>query len=443
MKKVLVITYYWPPTGGSGVQRWLKLCKYLPEFGWEPIVYTPENPDSPLTDASLASNVGSDLKVIKRPIIEPRRIYSKLTGGGSGSGPASDEILYLDPAKRSWKQNALVWARANLLVPDARALWIKPSVRFLTQYLSDNPVDAIVTTGPPHSMHLIGKGLKRKLGIPWIADFRDPWTGIVYFDRLPLTKLAHRRHRKLEASVLEEADVVVNVTPSWAKNDRKRGAKRVETIFNGFDPADQPDTPIDPSEQFTICHLGVFTADRNHDAFWDALSRLALENSAFKARLKIRLLGRVDRSVIDSAQKAGLADAIEEVGYVPHSEAVREMHRARVLLLPINQREEEDPGIIPGKLFEYLASERPILLIGPVDGDAADIVRKTGGGTVCDYGDTEGIRLAIDLWFHDFERQVNQTRGRDIARFSRRNQAGEFGMLLEEITSNRIPETSD
>ncbi|HUF10771.1 MAG TPA: glycosyltransferase [Rhodothermales bacterium] len=429
---MLVITYYWPPSGGSGVQRWLKLCKYLPEFGWEPIVYTPENPDASLTDPSLAANIRTDQRVIKHPIVEPRRIYGKVIGKGKG-GADSDEILYLDPSQRSWKQNALVWARSNLLIPDARSLWIRPSVRFLSGYLRDNPVDAIISTGPPHSMHVIARNVKRKLGLPWIADFRDPWTGIVYFDRLPLSKWALRKHRSLEGSVLREADAVVDVTPSWAENDRRRGAKRVVTIYNGFDPADRPEDAPAASRRFTISHLGVLTADRNHEAFWDALSAIADGRADFKKDLEVRLIGRADRSVTQSSERIGLGENVVDVGYLPHGDAVREMHAAAVLLLPINRRQHTDPGIIPGKLYEYLASGRPILLIGPTDGDAAEIVRQSGAGVVCDYDDLAGIRTAISGWYDRHTSGILSAESSDIEKFSRRNQAREYAELLDDV----------
>ena len=251
MKKLLVITYYWPPSGGSGVQRWLKFCKYLRDFGWEPIVYTPENPDVDLVDATLTEDVPDGMTVLRTPIFEPRRLLRRgrsggKTGGDAGSKSGLDEIIFLNQDERTAKQNLLVWIRTNLFIPDARRFWIGPSVKYLSDLLSKNPVDAIASTGPPQSMHLIARELSRRHSIPWLADFRDPWTGIVYFDRLPLTRRAGRRHRRLEAEVLESADAVTTVSDILVRKLEDLGAPKVHAIPNGYDDEDIPQDETPP-----------------------------------------------------------------------------------------------------------------------------------------------------------------------------------------------------
>ncbi|MBE9481851.1 MAG: glycosyl transferase family 1, partial [Bacteroidetes bacterium] len=174
MKKVLIITYYWPPSGGAGVQRWLKFVKYLREFGWEPIVYTPENPEAPDIDNSLEKDIPDNLTVIKRKIWEPYTAYKKFIG--QEKEQKINAGFLSENKKPKLSENISVWIRGNFFIPDARKFWIKPSVKFLTNYLKNNPVDAMISSGPPHSMHMIALGLKQRLGIPWLADFRDPWT---------------------------------------------------------------------------------------------------------------------------------------------------------------------------------------------------------------------------------------------------------------------------
>ena len=194
-KKVLIVVYYWPPSGGSGVQRWTKFVKYLRDFGLEPIIYTPSNPERPALDTSLENDIPEGLEVIQRTIWEPYSLYKKFVGIDKeeqlGSG------LMISGKENSTLQKFSIWIRGNLFVPDARRFWIQPSIKYLTSYLLENPVDAIVSTGPPHSLHLIGLGLSKKTHIPWLADFIDPWTNIDFFEELKLNGPAKKRHHKL------------------------------------------------------------------------------------------------------------------------------------------------------------------------------------------------------------------------------------------------------
>jgi len=208
MKQVLIITYYWPPTGGGGVQRWLKFAKYLPEFGWKPVIYTPENPDFEIKDDSLLKDVDSVTVVLKQPIWEPFGLYRKLLGK-----TATQKQGVIEPSGSSLLSRFSLWVRANLMIPDPRKFWIKPSINYLVKYLKKNPVDIIITTGPPHSMHMIGLGIKKKLDIPWIADFRDPWSDWDVLDLLKISNTARRKHKTLEHQVFKHADKVLTV--SW------------------------------------------------------------------------------------------------------------------------------------------------------------------------------------------------------------------------------------
>ena len=219
MKRALIISYYWPPTGGSGVQRWVKFAKYLPQEGWQPVIYTPENPEAITTDTSLEAEIPAEAEIIKRKIFEPYEFYRMLTGGRSrkktskaetGKG-GQDEVNPINSQKKSLGKRISLWIRGNCFIPDPRCMWIGPSVRFLKKYLKEHPVDIIISTGPPHSMHLIARRLSLATGTPWIADFRDPWTKMFYFKHLHLGKTARRKHEKLEKKVLDDATVVVAV----------------------------------------------------------------------------------------------------------------------------------------------------------------------------------------------------------------------------------------
>lgn len=212
MKRVLIITYYWPPSAGSGVQRWLKFSKYLPEFGWQPVIFTPENPDFSLQDESLKQEVDKHTEVLKFPIWEPYHLFRTLKK--QGPKDTASILEYKDPGLLD---QLAVWLRGNLLIPDPRLFWIKPSVKFLEGIWEQNDFKAIITTGPPHSMHLLGRNLKRKTGIPWLADFRDPWSTWEFLDTLKLSGFARKKHQKLERSVFEEADRLVTISPTFQK----------------------------------------------------------------------------------------------------------------------------------------------------------------------------------------------------------------------------------
>jgi glycosyltransferase involved in cell wall biosynthesis len=370
MKRLLIITYYWPPNGGAGVQRWLKFTKYLPQHGWQPVVYTPSNPEVIMPDPALEGEVPAEAEIVRYPITEPYGFYKRLTGRGKDTKVHTG---FLSEEKRQgWREDLALWVRSNLFIPDARVWWVKPSVRRLKAYLKDHPVDAVVTTGPPHSLHLIGLALKRELGVHWIADWRDPWTNIDFYQQLKLTGWADRKHRRLEGDVLREADRTIAVGWTMAAELEALGAKHVDVITNGYDPADVPSPAAPVDEAFSLVHVGSLTATRNAPGLWKALALLCAQDPVFAAKLKLRFVGAVDHTVLASIAEAGLSEKVERVGPVSHAEAMRHMQRARVLLLLLNDTANAR-GILTSKLFEYLSVGRPLLSIGPKDGDVARV----------------------------------------------------------------------
>lgn len=373
MKRVLVISYYWPPNGGAPVQRWLKFAKHLPRHGWQPVVYTPSNPDIVVEDEGLMREVPPEVEVVRQPIREPYSLYRTLTGRRGRKVHAG----FLDEEGRKGMLDDLaVFIRGNLFIPDARVAWVAPSIRYLRQYLAQHPVDAIVSTGPPHSMHLIALGLHRSLGIPWLADFRDPWTNIDFYHKLRLTRRADARHRRLEREVLSGADLTLAVGWTLAEELRALGARRVEVVTNGYDRDDIPDPAVPLDEALSLVHVGSMNAARDVPEVWQALAAMCRTDVDLASRLVIRFVGAVDRRVLDSIAEAGLSEKVERLGAVDHAQAMREMQRARVLLLSLNDAPNAR-GILTSKLFEYLAVGRPILAVGPTDGDAARVLRDT------------------------------------------------------------------
>ncbi|MBQ6101566.1 MAG: glycosyltransferase family 4 protein [Bacteroidales bacterium] len=438
MKRVLIITYYWPPSGGSGVQRWLKMSKYLPENGWQPVIYTTENAEYPIVDPSLEKDIAPEAEVIRRPIVEPYTFYKRFLGIKKDETVKAGFIEEKEK-KKGWKADLSLWIRGNLFIPDARCWWVRPSVRYLKEYLKEHPVDAIISTGPPHSMHLIAMKLKKELGIPWIADFRDPWTEIDYYDDLHLTKWADRKHHKLERQVLTQADKVVTVGWDCARSLGRLGNRNVRVVPNGYDweiDANQQPAPL--SQEFTLTHLGVVTPSRNTPQLWNALKELKEENEGFGSKLKIRLVGQVDQSVTESLEAAGLKGNTEIIPYIPHDEILQMQQSSQVLLLLINNTPNAK-GILTGKLFEYLVSGRPILCIGPEDGDAARVISQAKAGTTVGFDDKEKMKAALKDWFEKYNRQeLRALTSESIRQFSRQSQCKHYVVLLDAIISNPI-----
>ncbi len=433
MKRVLIITYYWPPSGGSGVQRWLKMSKYLPEYGWQPVIYTTENAEYPIIDHSLEKDVAPNIEVIRRPITEPYSAYKKFLGIKKEETVKMGFIQEKEKNK-SWKSDLSLWVRGNFFIPDARCGWVKPSVRFLKEYLNEHPVDAIISTGPPHSMHLIALKLKEALGLPWIADFRDPWTEIDYYNDLHLTAWADRKHHRLEQEVLTKADKVVTVAPDGARRLGRLGNRNVRTIYNGFDRDDDTQTPVNLSEQFTITYLGVLSKIQNPSNLWQALAELTKEDSGFDKSLRINMIGQIDSAVVSSIDENGLTQHVAYSPYMPHDQ-VSAVHRSSTLLLLLLMPDSEPraKGLLTGKLFEYMASGRPILCIGPEDGDAARILRETGAGQTISFEDKEKIKEALkNLYQRYLENTLEVNTNPKVENYSRQVMTQQYAALLNQ-----------
>ena len=432
MKRVLIITYYWPPSGGSGVQRWLKMSKYLPENGWQPVIYTAENAEYPVEDKSLEKDVTPEAEVIRRPIVEPYAFYKKFLGIRKEEKVKAG-FINEGVKKIGWKENLSVWLRGNLFIPDARCWWIKPSVRYLTKYLKEHPVDAIISTGPPHSMHLIANALHKKFNIPWVADFRDPWTDVFYFDSLKLSKCSIRKHKKLENQVITEADKVVTVGWHGAEDMKNLGAKNVEVITNGYDEECVSDSAqIPDNECFTVSYTGVLLPNESF-VIWDAFKELCEENLEFNKALKINLIGHIDESVKRYISEKKLNDKVNNIEYMQHSQVLDYQRKSDLLLLLI-PRAKKAECILTGKLFEYLVSGRPILAIGPEKGDAAKILFETKCGMTTDYDDKAKMKeIILDYFNKRTDNQSIEIDKNKVAKYSRRNLTKDYVNLLNGI----------
>ena len=405
--KVLIITYYWPPAGGSGVQRWLKFVKYLRDFGIEPIVYTVDNPDYAINDESLFEEIPKELKVLKQKIWEPNNLLGK--GKRTSSG-------FLNPRPTFFGQ-ITHYIRANYFIPDARKYWIKPSVAYLKSYLEKSDIDVIITTGPPHSLHLIGLELKKTLAIKWIADFRDPWTEIDYFHQLPLTKKSLSRHKEMEKEVLQKADALLAIGNTM-RSKMKAFNRNIYVITNGFDGVVSEDSSA-LDKKFTITHIGMMNADRNPIQLWKVLKDLIANDSGFKENLELKLVGKIAPVILKDICFYGLEKYATVIDYLPHNEVEYVQKTSQVLLLVVNNVPNAK-GVITGKIFEYLQAKRPILAIGPVDGDLAEIISQTKSGKIIDFDNNLDLKSTVLDYYTDYKKGKLEIQSQNIDQFHRK-----------------------
>ena len=424
-RRVLIITYYWPPSGGSGVQRWLKFAKYLPDTGWEPVIFTPENPDFDLRDGSLEKEVPKQLEVIRFPIWEPYQLFSKVKGK-TQTHPGR----LLEQKEKGFLEKAAIWARANLLVPDPRIFWVKPSVKFLTDLVQSGQFQAVITTGPPHSMHLIGRELKRKTGLPWIADFRDPWSQWEFLDTLPMTSFIRKKHQQLEQTVLKEADAVLTISPTFQRDLEKLARRKINLLTNGYDPADIPAGFSPKGKEAGKLHLvysGIIDAIRNPIPLMEALKA---EFEGGVEEVKWTFVGKVSEHVQAYVkQDAWLSERIHFAGYVSHGEVFGFYAKADVLVLILTDTKNAQ-GNIPGKLFEYLATGVPVLALGDPKGDSAKILKDAGAGEVIAHTDASTIRGQLRVLMDSSAKKVDP---KDLEKYSRQYLSHQLAKNLDEL----------
>ena len=427
MKKVLIVSYYFPPAGGPGVQRWLKFVKYLPDFQFEPIVYVPQNPTYPIVDEGLLAEVSDQLTLLKQPILEPYGLASffskkKINNISAGIIPSYK--------KQSFIEKIALFVRGNLFIPDARVFWVKPSVAYLREYCQSNQIDTIITTGPPHSLHLIGLALQQQLSIKWVADFRDPWTTIGYHKALKLLPWAQRKHKRLEQQVLQAADAII-VTSATTKTEFESITTRpIEVITNGYDISTEPSLQLDA--KFSLAHIGSLLSARNPIVLWEALAELLQELPDLAQHLQLNFIGTTSQEIKDALAHYGLANYMHDFGYVSHQEAVRFQKESQVLLL-IEIDSPDTKLILPGKLFEYLVSSRPILAMGPAGSDFASIITETQTGAFFTYNQKAAVKAYIHSCYSDYLAGNLKVSPHGIEKYARKNLTKQLAQLLTNL----------
>lgn len=429
-KKVLIFTYYWPPAGGVAVQRFLKFSKYLPEFGWEPIIVTVENGSYPYLDESQVREISPSLKVYRTKTFEPFEFYNLLRGKRGKTVPI---VAVGAHQQKSFFQRITEYIRANYFIPDARKGWLPYALKKAEEIMATEKIDAIITTGPPHSTHLIGKKLKEKTGVKWIADFRDPWTKNLMNEFLPRTASANAEDKALESSVLENADIVT-VIGDGMKTQFDNVAAKTEVVYNGFDEEDFNIAPISSGEFFSLRHVGNMILSMNVPELWQAISELRNENDAFKKAFRLEIVGDAHASIRAEFEKYNLNDAIHYTGYVDHSKAVAYMKGATCLLFLVSNVKHSEV-LVSGKVFEYLATNNRILSIGPIGGNADKLLHDCERDGVIAFEDKKSMKDTLLRYFMDWQGGKGfQYQGNKHLFYTRRMQCKRLAQILDKTT---------
>lgn len=421
---LLILLYYWPPAGGPGVQRWLKFVKYLPENGFHPIVAIPKNAAYPIEDFDLKDEIPNGITILEIPINEPLQWLRKL---GFSSAKTLSQGVIKPTHKQSIFEKVLWWIRANVFIPDARISWVNNATQFLDKYLENNKIQTLITSGPPHSLHLVGERIKAKHDIRWIADFRDPWTSIGYHAKLPLTNRAKLKHQMLEKRILQNADHIVVTSQGTAREFEALTSKPISVITNGYDV--EVHTGANASAVFSFAHIGSFLSERNPIVLWKVLSELT-QDAAFARDFSLELAGVVSPEIIQSLTHFQLMPFVKQHGYVSHQKAVALQKNAQVLLL-IEIDSAETACIIPGKLFEYMASGRPILALGPKNSDIKAIIEETETGVFFEYNQEITLKQLIRDWYQLFVAKKLSMQSKSIEKYSRKSLTRDLATILK------------
>ena len=423
MKKVLIITYYWPPSGGSGVQRWLKFAKYLPKNNWKPIIYTPENPYFELSDEALLKDVALETDVWKTPIWEPYALKDNLFGKGERNQSAG-----VVSKKGSFKNRMLNWIRGNVFIPDPKIYWVKPSVKFLKDKIKKDKIRYVITTGPPHSMHLIGLGLKKVMpNLKWIADFRDPWSELDLLEEFHLSRSSRKKYQKMEREVLQTADMTLTVSETWAEDLKRLGANKVALVTNGYDADDFKLKPK-INEKFIIGHYGLLNHLRNPRYLWSSLNSLCEDDDVFESKLEIHLSGNIDKEVITEIELYPcLRNKLKQLGYLSHSQVLQQYNETDILLLLLFNS-QSGIGNYPGKIFEYFAAKKPVLAFGPHNSDTQNLIKETNAGLYFSYNEKDIKDEVLKLY-----KQKETLEIKDLNRFSREKLTEKLSDVLNKL----------
>ena len=436
MKKVLFISYYWPPAGGAPVQRILKFYQYLPEFGWEPYVLTTQDGDFPFVDESLSKLVRPETQITRSKGFSLHKIFSKLS-------PKSKKNFvpygFTDNSKNSFMDNFSRLVKYNF-IPDTRYPWRFGTVRKAVRIIKKEKIDLIFSSSPPQTNHIIARKAARRTGIPWVADFRDPWTDVFWVidKNTKRWKWIHKIDKRIERKTIARMDEVITVGPSLVEMLQRKTSKQIHEINNGFDDAYFSSSDYKPNAKFRITYAGSISKEQDPKCFFDAMEKL-MQKSDFAENTELSFLGNFPTYLHDLAKSSSFSEKISFSPYT-HFEASLEFIAMSEMLLMMVPRTADNKCIITSKLFDYMGSRRPILAFGPVDGDASIVLNRTNAGKLFDYNDVDGAAAFIGEMFEKWKNGEQTGNNSDeINAFTRRNLTEQLSKVFEKaIKKNPI-----
>jgi glycosyltransferase involved in cell wall biosynthesis len=368
-------------------------------------------------------------------IWEPYEAFFRLTSIFSGKKKSATPTSLVSGKNKSVFQKIATWIRGNLIIPDPRVFWVRPSVNFLSDFIEAKGIKTVITTGPPHSIHLIGLKLKqRNSRLNWLADFRDPWSEWGLLDSLNVSSLVRKRHRQLEKKVLTRADAVTTITPFYVRHFSRLSGRNVHLLTNGHDESDFEQLAPVRTEHFVIRHVGIVNEKCDPRPFMLALKEIMLEHDEFRSLVRIEFVGEIHPEFRRFVEKEAELQAVTHfVPSVPHKELIKLYNKSSVLLLVLTGYKDAE-GYMPGKLFEYLAVGFPILGVGPVDGDAAGLIKESLSGEMVDGSDRQKLKEVLGEYFVNWRSSpVPVIKKSSMARYSRHAITGRLVELLERL----------
>ncbi len=436
MKKVLIVAYYFPPSGGPGVQRVLKHIKYLPEFGWQPVVLTVSNGQYPAIDESLLEQVPESTIIYKSRILEPYDLYRKFTGKKKGTAIDVNTIKK-EGQKVSLTEKIAEFIRATFFIPDARIGWLFTAKDAVAQILKEHKIDAVYSSSPPYTCSLIANHVKKTTNTPWVAGFRDPWTGFISSpNRWFIPKMIDR---KMEFNTFNNADAVECAWQGIIKDAMGKYPRLDESKFfhvpNGFDSSDFPEVEEIENDKFTVTYTGSMYGRRNPASFFEAIEKLIAQNLVDPQKLHLRFVGRFGNEVEEMFAKASFSSQIEKVSYVPHHESIKYLMQSDALLLVVDESKESEE-IVPGKVYEYVGCKRPIIAIAPPQSAIADLMRETNSGRIAHQSEIDKTCDIILEYYRNWQSGgKNYAPNTEIIRkYERREAAKTLAELLNKFT---------
>lgn len=438
MKNLLVIAYYFPPSGGPGVQRVLKHIKYLREFGWNPIVFTVRNAQYPAFDYSLLDEVPKDIKVIRSKIIEPYDVYRFFTGKKKGISIDVNTIKN-ENQKINWKEKVAEFIRSTFFIPDARIGWYFSSKKELKKLILENKFDAVYSSSPPYTCSLIARYVHKKFSIPWIAGFRDPWTDFISSPKRWF--LPKNIDKYLEKSVFATSNFVECAWEGIIKDALKKYPDLEKTKFihnpNGFDSSDYPTIYRTENEKFTLTYTGSMYGRRNPEALFKAINLLIDENKINREEFLIRLIGRFGDEIFEMIDNSGFKNSIEVIPYLPHSESLQYLLKSDSLLLIVDESKESEE-IVPGKVYEYLGTLIPLLVIAPEKSAISDLITETGAGLLAHQSDVVQIAKNFRILYENWKagHKLETFNPVAIKKYERKESARNLAKILDRLFEN-------